>query len=353
MRESLRPHKDNNLACLSFIVLAALGFGLAAPLIVRIPFPPLYIAVGRVGISFLVILIFVLYTKTNIRLRGKREYLLAIIQGTMMSVHFLTFILSIRLSGVAVAVVVFFASLPIFSLFAEYVVSIKSVAWSIFGSQDPLPFWKGMRPKIIFCVILLFVGLIVNNPLAYSSGEYNRVVITQGVLWGVISSLTYSLRFILVKWFVRVRKYEGRESVILFHEQGFATIILCTAVAIIALFPNSLFAWLVVNSSSTTERIVFPAMFLLLLGFICTSIPNLLSFKGLRRVNASIASAILSLEVVFSGLFNAILPNGSILASRQWAGIILITVATMMYTLKGNQVKDGVKKIISFLNKSK
>jgi len=263
-------------------------FGLAGLFGKFVHQPSVVIVFGRVCFATIALAFILHYYRQNIRLQSPRDYVGLVLLGVILATHWSTFFYSIQLSSVAVGLLSF-STFPIFVTFIEPYV---------FKEQLKL------RNVAIACITLLGVALIVPS---FELGNN----VTQGVLWGVVSGLTFALLSIVN------RKYVGMYSslVIGFYQDGVAALVLLPfVIAYAPIFGLRDIALLV------------------LLGVVFTAVAHTLFIKGMTSIKAQLASIIASLEPVYGIIFAAVLLN-EIPSLRTVLGGVIILGATFYATL--------------------
>jgi drug/metabolite transporter (DMT)-like permease len=265
------------------IHIAVLLFGLAGLFAKFIDLPSTIIVLGRVAFAALSIGIVFAYLKQSIKLKRQKDYLLFIVMGIILAIHWVTFFQSIKTSTIAVGLLSY-STFPVFSAFIE-----------------PAFFKEKILFRDIIIALITFFGIVMIIP------EFNFANnITKGVLWGVTSGLSFSLLSILNRKYVL--KYPA--LVITFYQD---------VVALVILLP---FLFLEVPHFNFNNICL-----LILLGVLFTAVAHSLFIKGLSTVKARTAGIIASLEpvygIIFAILFLNELPNMKVIAG----GIIILSTA--------------------------
>ena len=90
-----------------FLHIAVMLFGLAGVVAQFVKVPAIMVALGRVISSSLMLLVIVLVKKDKLRLNCGKDYVLIILTGIVMAVHWTTFFQSIKVSTVAIGAITF------------------------------------------------------------------------------------------------------------------------------------------------------------------------------------------------------------------------------------------------------
>ena len=208
----------------------------------------------------------------------------------MLAFHWCSFYQAIQLSTVAIGLLTF-SSFPIFVTFLE-----------------PLFFRRTLRGQDALAAAVAFGGIALVAPVS-GGGAW------QGVLWGLLSGLSYALLGLLNKKTVD----HLPAPVISFYEQ---------AAAAVYLLPSLL--WL-------RPRFTLGEVGLLaLLGVVFTAISHTLFIGGLKGVRAQTASVISSLEPVYGILFAALF-LGEIPSAREILGGLVVLACALWVTKNGEK----------------
>lgn len=268
------------------IHFSVLLFGLAG-LFGNLQLPATSIVFGRVFFSVVAIGLVFYFIKQNIRLHVQRDYLAMCVLGVVLAIHWSTFFYSVQISTVAIALLTF-STFPLFTTFLE-----------------PLAFKERIKIFDILVALLTIIGITLIIPSFDLSNN-----ITQGVIWGTLSGLTFAMLSILNRKFVK--KYNG-----------FSIVFYQNAVAMIVLLP------FVVSSIPmfSTQNILLLA----LLGIVFTAVPHSLFIKGMSHIKAQRASIISSLAPVY-GIIFAMLLFSEIPSLRTIVGGTIILIAAFIAT---------------------
>lgn len=191
---------------LTSVHIAVLLFGLAGLFAKMVAQPAIIITLGRVFFSAACLFITFKVKKTNIRLTSKKDYILILIAGIILAIHWTAFMQSIQTSTVAIGTLTF-STFPLFVTFLE-----------------PYFFREKLKVASIIQGMIMLLGVAFIVP-----GFSLENTMTQGILWGMLSAITYALLSLLNRRFSK--KYAG--STIAFYEQGASTIVLLPALFII------------------------------------------------------------------------------------------------------------------------
>jgi drug/metabolite transporter (DMT)-like permease len=211
----------------------------------------------------------------RIRLSRRRDYVVFLLLGVILAVHWTSFFMAIQLSTVAVGLLTF-STFPVFVTFLE-----PWLLKSTFRVQD------------VAVALITMVGVSLVVPDFSLSNQ-----VTLGALWGVLSGLTFALLSVLNKKFVAT--YPSRQ-VSLYQ---FAAAALVLAPVVIPLKPVLDFRTLVL---------------LAILGIVFTGVSHTLFISSMKRIKAQTASVIASLEPVY-GILATVVLLGEVPGFREIVG---------------------------------
>jgi len=278
--------KNKNL---TQIHLAVFLFGISGLFGKLLLLPPMIIVLGRVFFSSVFLLVVMFFLKKDIKLKHKKDYLYFAIMGLILAIHWSTFFKSIQVSTVAIGLLIF-STFPVFVTFLEpYFFKEKIV----------------MSDIVIAIITLLGVALVVPK---FQLGDN----LTQGVLWGILSSFTYAILSMFNRKYVK----EYSSVAIAFYEQFVATLVLIPFLFLI--------------------KPIFKPMdilLLILLGIVFTAISHSLFINGLKNVKTQTAGIISSLEPVY-GIILALIIIGEVPTVREVVGGIIILGTAFYSTIK-------------------
>jgi len=280
-----------NIRNLAEIHLAVLLFGLSGLFAKLLPFSSVIIVLGRVFFSSIFLGGVILYLKKDIKLKEQKHYIYLVLMGAVLAFHWSTFFTSIQVSTVSIGLLTF-STFPVFVTFLE-----------------PLFFHEKLKLSNLMIAIVTFLGVMLVIP-RFDLGNN----LTQGVMWGMLSGLTYAVLSMLNRKFVK----DYSSLVIAFYEQVTATIILIPFFVI--------------------QHPVFSSieiLLLLLLGVVFTGISHSLFINGLKTIKTQTAGVISCLEPVY-GIIFATLILREIPTIREVLGGLIILSAVFYSTTKTN-----------------
>lgn len=271
------------------IHLAVLLFGLAGLFGKWLALSPIIIVLGRVFFASLTLALIFLFARQSIRISPRINYLLFFLLGLILSLHWISFFKSIQVSTVAVGLLSY-SIFPVFTVFLE-----------------PLLFKEKLAKSNVIFAFLCFAGVYLIIPRFDLSNS-----IYQGVLWGLLSAITFALLVILNRQLSQ--KYSS--LVITFFQDFFATLLLLPFIFFI-------------RPDLNLKNIFL----LIILGVLCTAGAHSLFIKGMKYIKAQTASIIGSLEPVY-GIVLAFVLLGEIPSLRTILGGVIILGAVFTVTIR-------------------
>jgi drug/metabolite transporter (DMT)-like permease len=272
---------------LLYLHLSVFLFGFSALFARLIPQSPLVITFGRVFFSSLFIGLLLLLKKEHQKTESKTDFLLLMLSGLILAIHWSAFIFSIQVASVAIGTITF-ATFPVFLAVVE-----------------PFFFKEKFEYKnLIFAgITLLGIGIIVFN---LEGDETNYLI---GVLFGLIASITYGGLVLLNRRFSQ--SYPTK--IILFYQQSWAAIIL---------FPVLFFIRPILEFSQIGLLLIY--------GIIFTAVAQGLFIKGLQKTKGVTAGIISGLEPVYAILFSMLILSEMPSIHEIVGGLIVIAVAYLV-----------------------
>ena len=264
---------------------AVLIFGLTALFSKLILLTALEITMLRSVFAVLVIAVIFIWKGKSLRLSNTKDYWLVLLLGILLALHWVTYFHAMQVSSIAVGVIALF-TFPVITVFLE-------------------PLFHGEQPHIkdIISAFTVLFGIYLLVPEFSLDNQ-----MTQGILWGVLSALFFSLRNIIQGHFFK--GYSARHS--LFYQ---------TLVTFVVLLPFSFEIIPVVTNIQWGQ--------LFILGLFFTAVPHTLFAFGLLNLKAKTVSLVACVQVVYATIFAALLLNEWPELSTIIGG--LIVVSTAMY----------------------
>lgn len=290
--QRLTMQKKTNTRNLIFVHLAVMLFGIVGLFAKLVELPAVIIVLGRVFFSSIFLWAFLVLRKQKIRLDRRADYLWMIGAGVVLAVHWTSFMQSIQTSTVAIGTLTF-STFPLFVTFLE-----------------PYVFHEKLKISDIVCAGIMLGGVILIVP-EFRLGNQ----MTQGVLWGILSALTYAVLSLMNRKLSS--QYSG--TLTAFYEQAAAAVVLLPALFILR------------PTISGTDVGV-----LIILGVIFTGLSHSLFINGLRTVKVRTAGIISGLESVY-GIVGAFIVLGEVPGIREIAGGAVILGVVFYSTMRSSK----------------
>lgn len=280
---------------------AVVLFGLAGLFGKWIALSPLIIVLGRVVFASLVLGAVLGLGKRGAGgpgARRRRDAALFVLLGLILAVHWAAFFRSIQVSSVAVGLLSY-STFPLFTSFLEPLLNRER--------------WEA-KPFVLSLGCLAGVVLIVPR---FDPGN----AVFQGVCWGVLAGLTFSVLTVLN------RRLAARRAPleIAFYQDIFAALFLLPAL-------------FVIRPSLSGRDLALLAV----LGIVCTALSHTLFIRGMRRVSARTASIVSSLEPAYGALL-ALVFLKEIPSARTVAGGIVIIGSCVLASVAESRRTLGLR----------
>lgn len=272
-----------------YLNAAVLLFGFAGLFGKWIHLPSLGITFGRVLISSVSLGLYMLLTKQSFAVDRRKDLLLLILGGAVLSLHWWAVFESIRISSVAIGCITF-STFPLFITFAEPVFSHEKLKW-----------------RNVILALIIMAGLIITVPEFSLDNNAFR-----GILIGMISPIAYTILTMINKTFST--RYTGTK--ISFYEQGAAVLFLLPFTLGFQIQP----AWKDIG-------------LLIVFGTLTTAFAHTLFISCLKEVPAGLAGICSSMETVYGILF-ALLFLGEIPTVREVIGAAVILGAVIFAQIR-------------------
>lgn len=269
--------------------IAVMLFGLSAVLGQFVTAPAVIVAGGRVICSSLLLFLLSIAGRASLKLKSRKDYGIAVFAGIILAVHWTTFFQAIQSSSVAIGTITF-STFPLFLTFLE-----------------PLLFREKLKVTSVLSAAVLLLGVFITIPEFSLENQ-----ITIGILWGMVSSLSYAVLSLANRYLSR--SYAART--VCLYEQGTAAVVLLPAMFL-------------VKTSWTTQNILGIAA----IGFICTAFAHSLYVAAQRKVKAQTAGIISGMETVY-GIVYALLFLGEVPGIRELIGGAVILGVALVISLR-------------------
>lgn len=269
--------------------IAVMLFGLSAVLGQFVTAPAVIVAGGRVICSSLLLFLLSIAGRASLKLKSRKDYGIAVFAGIILAVHWTTFFQAIQSSSVAIGTITF-STFPLFLTFLE-----------------PLLFREKLKVASVLSAAVLLLGVFITIPEFSLENQ-----ITIGILWGMVSSLSYAVLSLANRYLSR--SYAART--VCLYEQGTAAVVLLPAMFLVKI------SW-------TTQNILGIAA----IGFICTAFAHSLYVAAQRKVKAQTAGIISGMETVY-GIVYALLFLGEVPGIRELIGGAVILGVALVISLR-------------------
>ncbi|QIR16086.1 DMT family transporter [Shewanella aestuarii] len=274
--------------------LAVLLFGGTALFSKLIPLSALNITFLRCIVAAFTLALLVKVTQKSLALHHKKDYLIALGLGVLVSAHWVTYFAAMQLSSIAVGMIAFF-TYPVITVLIE-------------------PIVNRTRLKLvdIFSGLAVLTGVILLIPEPNLHND-----ITLGILVGVVSAMLFAIRNILHKRY--------------FSEYGGAHGMLYqTLITVILLSP-----WQDVKAHDLDQHTV---LLILVLGVVFTAMPHALFTSALRYLSAKTAGLVSCLQPFYGAVLAMLILNEQPGTNTLIGGSIIVATA-LFETQQSHQKK--------------
>ena len=286
MQHPFRPQRP-----LLLLHLAVMMFGLSGVIGRMVRVSPVTLAGGRVLFSSAVLLITLLVQKQSLRSKSRTDALLTCLAGSLLAVHWTSFFQSVQTASVAIGTITY-STFPLFLLLLE-----------------PLLYHEAITRRNILLSLGLIAGVLITVPEFSFSNET-----TVGILWGMLSSLTYALLTLCNRRLAS--SYPG--TWVSFREQSFAALLLLPLLLLRR------------EAVTATDLLGIGAI-----GIICTAVAFSLFVSAQKHVSAQTAGIVAGMETVYGILF-AFVFIGEVPSVREIIGGIVILSVAALASLRKN-----------------
>ena len=272
--------------------LAVILFGIVGIFAKVVNQPSAIIVLGRVFFSSIFLFCFLFFRKQRIRLNQKWDYFWMIAAGVVLAMHWTFHMQAIQCSTVALGTIAF-STFPLFVTFLE-----------------PYFFHEKLKAADVICAIVMLIGVFIMIP----EFEFSNSM-TQGVIYGLGSALTYAVLGLLNRRFTET--YQA--AVVSFYEQGVACIVLLPTLFLL-------------RPTITVKDVAM----LCVLGVVFTALAHSLFINSLRTVKVRTAGIVSGLESVYS-IVAALFFLGEVPSIKEILGGIIILGAVFYSTLRDSK----------------
>ncbi|MFT5171780.1 MAG: drug/metabolite transporter (DMT)-like permease [Candidatus Marinamargulisbacteria bacterium] len=259
--------------------IAALLLGGTGVFAKVMPLPALSIVLGRALVAWAVLMIFLKFSKADFPRLSRRQTTIILGQGLLLATYWGAFMHAVQISSMTVALVALF-TFPLFTSLIEMCLF-----------KDP------PAPQQLISGAIVILALWFITPTFDPSDS-----IFQGVLWGLVSATSFSLRMVLGRKTIQI----ASSTHILALECGVTALVLAP------------FGFASLSAASSTDLLT-----LVLLGTVFTAFAHGLLISSLKTQSASTISLILSGEPLY-GILLATLFLGEQPTPSMVIGTVLI-----------------------------
>lgn len=240
---------------LIYLHIAVFLFGGTALFAKLISLNALDITAYRAAIAGVAICVLLTLQKKPIKLHKPKDYVIAILLGVAVGIHWVTYFAGMQLAGITVGMLAFF-TYPVLTVFLE----------PLFNKSKP-------KAKDVISAAVVIVGIYLLVPTTNLNDD-----VTLGVITGVVSALFFSIRNITHKRYFS--QYGGPQT--MFYQTLVASLMLC---AFIDVPPYEV---------SNNDLLL-----IVIAGIVFTAMPHSLFAASLRHLSAATAGLISCLQPLY------------------------------------------------------
>lgn len=248
---------------LIYLHIAVLLFGGTALFAKLIGLNALDITAYRAAIAGVAICVLLILQKKPIKLHHAKDYMIAILLGVAVGIHWVTYFAGMQLAGITVGMLAFF-TYPVITVFLE----------PLFNKSKP-------KTKDIISAVVVIIGIYLLIPNVNLGDD-----ITLGVVTGVVSALFFAIRNITHKRYFS--EYGGPQT--MFYQTLVASLMLCAFIEV------------PITQINDTDLIL-----LLIAGVVFTAMPHSLFAASLKNLSAATAGLISCLQPLYGTILAIII----------------------------------------------
>lgn len=248
---------------LIYLHIAVLLFGGTALFAKLIGLNALDITAYRAAIAGVAICVLLTLQKKPIKLHHAKDYVIAILLGVAVGIHWVTYFAGMQLAGITVGMLAFF-TYPVITVFLE----------PLFNKSKP-------KAKDIISAVVVIIGIYLLIPNVNLGDD-----ITLGVVTGVVSALFFAIRNITHKRYFS--EYGGPQT--MFYQTLVASLMLCAFIEV------------PITQINDTDLIL-----LLIAGVVFTAMPHSLFAASLKNLSAATAGLISCLQPLYGTILAIII----------------------------------------------
>lgn len=248
-----------------------------------IPLSALDITFGRSVVAFICLLLLVKFRKRSFKLHSTKDYIVAVILGIIMAVHWVTFFAAMQYSSVAVGIIALF-TFPVITVLLE-------------------PFFEGIRLvwQDVVSALVVLSGIFLIVPEVSLDNQ-----VTLGIAVGVFSAFLYALRNLMHR--KHFSHYGGS------HAMAYQTLVIsCCLVFFI--------------SDEVMQASQQTYIWILLLGTVCTAVPHALVAYTLCHLRAKTFSLVACMQPLYAVVLAMLLLGEQPSIQTLFGGLLVISAA--------------------------
>ena len=268
---------------LIYLHIAVLLFGGTALFAKLIGLNALDITAYRAAIAGVAICVLLILQKKPIKLHHAKDYMIAILLGVAVGIHWVTYFAGMQLAGITVGMLAFF-TYPVITVFLE----------PLFNKSKP-------KAKDIISAIVVIIGIYLLIPNVNLGDD-----ITLGVVTGVVSALFFAIRNITHKRYFS--EYGGPQT--MFYQTLVASLMLCAFIEV-----------------SITQINDADLILLLIAGVVFTAMPHSLFAASLKHLSAATAGLISCLQPLYGTILAIIILHERTSVMTLIGGALIVSAA--------------------------
>ncbi|KAA1152199.1 MULTISPECIES: DMT family transporter [Pseudoalteromonas] len=268
---------------LLYLHIAVLLFGGTALFAKLIGLNALDITVYRTAVAGIAIWFLLSMQKKPIKLNKPKDYLMAILLGVAVGIHWVTYFAGMQMAGITIGMLAFF-SYPVITVFLE----------PLFNKSKP-------KAKDILSAAVVILGIYLLVPTASLGDD-----VTLGVITGVVSAFFFSIRNITHKRYFS--QYGGPQT--MFYQTLVASLMLCAFIKV-----------------PVYEISNHDLLLILIAGVIFTATPHSLFAASLKHLSAATAGLISCLQPLYGTLLAIIIIHERPSAMTLIGGTLIVSAA--------------------------
>ncbi|QBJ62036.1 DMT family transporter [Pseudoalteromonas sp. DL-6] len=268
---------------LIYLHIAVLLFGGTALFAKLIGLNALDITAYRAAIAGVAICVLLTLQKKPIKLRRAKDYVIAILLGIAVGIHWVTYFAGMQLAGITVGMLAFF-TYPVITVFLE----------PLFNKSKP-------KTKDIISAVVVITGIYLLIPNVNLGDD-----ITLGVVTGVVSALFFAIRNITHKRYFS--EYGGPQT--MFYQTLVASLMLCAFIEV------------PITQINDADLIL-----LLIAGVVFTAMPHSLFAASLKKLSAATAGLISCLQPLYGTILAIIILHERLSVMTLIGGALIVSAA--------------------------